>query len=783
MAGGLALIAFFGLTAIHVSAAILYKYSQSDGKYEYSPATTLVLAEVVKIFLSLFLHCTTIWEVDSRSNLFERLYHGFTFATRDAWRQMNARILGQLAALALSYTIYNQCQFLVFMWADAASVVLLRSSGSFVAALMAYFLLQRVIVRLQWLNIALQVFGLILVQYDACRAQTTLPLVLYVILFIHVSLSSFNSIWNEHLVKAKDAPSLNVQNAFLYMFGALFNFMAYLILPSTLYGADASAGSRGFFHGYTFITVLIVVLNSVIGLAITAVYKYADVIVKTFSLACATGTLFLVDYLLFGREIGFNVLAGILIVYGASYLYFCSTPKAAPTLPTPTTTPTMAKLKPKSLHPSGKSRPGSVEDNITGVMSRKSPIPSPSGSSSEIAEIIAHQTKPKRPFHCLLVPEFLINNAPPKSTMLAFFVLYLLLSFYVSTHTGALKPLRSKSPKTMTAPIAPSAATVVPGTKDTPTTVAPGAKLNATQSGPLAAVPIASEEFNTKDLAPNEVIRRPYDKTNRADNIAKYWKGLRKLRPQEGPVHLAVCFIEASSANALKGGLRWNVELSRWADASFDKFAVYTDPDLGKSPEAIEQLQADHKPGYYGGVLDPVAQIHVKTPATREKLAKVAGNDASKLAGFCTLEDFANRIAAASACLDLIDYHSQKEEVEYKYILITEPDVDWTKASLSGNLHTHDPNNLHFRTVPGTNDLFGDPTCLLSAPKNVRSFVKHASKLVDELLSLETTLEPNKPSLQEIVQTAAERSYLSISSVPYFPPRGYLHHCDRPTNI
>lgn len=780
MAGGLALVAFFGLTAIHVSAAILYKYSQSDGKYEYSPATTLVLAEVVKIFLSLTLHCMTIWEVDSRANVLMRLWTGFRRAAKDAWRQMNARILGQLAGLALSYTIYNQCQFLVFMWADAASVVLLRSSSSFVAALMAYFLLQRVIVRLQWLNIALQVFGLILVQYDACRAQTTLPPVLYIILFIHVSLSCFNSIWNEHLVKSKEAPSLNVQNAFLYMFGAFFNFLAYIILPSTLYGASATEGSRGFFHGYTFIVFLIVVLNSVIGLAITAVYKYADVIVKTFSLACATGTLFLVDYLLFGRQIGLNVLTGILIVYGASYLYFCSTPKSTPTLPTTTSPHVAAKLSrggSKQKFSSGNLRPGSSEDVSIGATSRKSPIPSPSGSATDIAEIAVQQQKQKRPLYCLFVPEFLIHNAPPKKTLFAFFVLYIVLSFYVSANTGALKPLKAKG--AVIAPIAPTTVAMAPTKPPVSAAV-----VNETHDGPdKIGEPLVVEAEVEVQLDPNVVIRRAYDKTNRADNIARYWKALRKLRPQEGRVQLAVCFIEASTHDTLKGALRWNVELTRWADSAFDKFVVFNDPELeGQVKEKDDDVTGPlYTTGYYGGVLDPVAQIHVKLPVVHPKLLNAVGDDAAKHAGFCSLQEFATRISAASSCLDLIEHHSEKEDVDYKYVLITEPNVDWSHAALSGNLNAHDPNNLHFRTVPGTNDLFGDPTCLLTSPKHARTFIGHANKLMDQLATGTAEVGPNKPPLQEIIQTAAERSFLSISSVPYFPPRSALHRCT-PTN-
>jgi drug/metabolite transporter (DMT)-like permease len=748
MAGAYALIAFFGLTAIHVSAAILYKYSQSGGKYEYSPATTLVLAEVFKIFLSLFLHCMSTWEVDSRLSLSSRLYSGVKYALKDAWRQVNVRILGQLASLALSYAVYNQCQFLVFMWADAASVILLRSSGSFVAAVMAYFLLQRVIVRLQWLNILLQVFGLILVQYDSCKAQTVLSPVLYFVLFLHVSLSSFNSIWNEHLVKSKDAPSLNVQNACLYFFGAIFNFGAYLLLPASLYGSTSL--STGFFHGYSVTTILIVALNSVIGLAITAVYKYADVIVKTFSLACATGTLFLFDFLFFGRPITLNVLLGIVVVYGASYLYFVSAPKSS--LPAPSTV--SASAAPSAT----------VAAAIPPARSRSSLL-------------------------CLLVPEFLVIKAPPKTTLVSFFVALLLIGSYVATHTSELKPMRIASKSE-----------------------------DSTNAGPIGLlVPFHFAKAGVYNAsAPEKVIWTPgievqprfLETNNNLDRLALMWRSQRAA-VQGSNYDLAVCFYGATSAS-VRTALRWNAELDVATFSSFDKFVMQSSSDVVG----------------YGAVFDPVAFINA--PYTPNMWL---GQVTAKLSQECSLDDWAHVAHSISVCAEMLEYHSQKHGITYRWAWITDPNVDWNDGAAPIDRSTAQPSLPDFKTMePPANAIFmrdhpilksttktndengfsssiPDPTSILGSYKNVIEFSRSLKLRTDVLAKANSPSSvntiPDSPSdshkhqeqqiqqqeqqqqrrqvqpidLSAVIKAVTESLYISISHPEFLPPGNASFSC------
>ena len=107
----------------------------------------------------------------------------------------------------------------------------------------------------------------------------------------------------------------------LYTAGASLNLVFHIII--SLLKSD----EPGIFTGYNNSGAIMVVLSNVfIGLAITAVYKYADAVVKCFATAVSTGILLYLSPILFGTELSFLVLPGTLIVFIATYLYMVSAP-------------------------------------------------------------------------------------------------------------------------------------------------------------------------------------------------------------------------------------------------------------------------------------------------------------------------------------------------------------------------------------------------------------------------------------------------------------------------
>ena len=176
-----------------------------------------------------------------------------------------------------------------------------------------------------------QICGLMVTQY---RPDTgaSYPLSTYTLLIFQTFLSASAGVYNQSLCKRGTA-SLHGDNQTLYASGAAINLVIHIIMKIL------KSDEPSFFSGYNSIGAIMVVLSNVfIGLAITAVYKYADAIIKCFATAVSTGILLYLSPLLFGAEMSFLVLPGTLVVFISTWLYM----EAAPPKPAPNSMPEQA---------------------------------------------------------------------------------------------------------------------------------------------------------------------------------------------------------------------------------------------------------------------------------------------------------------------------------------------------------------------------------------------------------------------------------------------------------
>jgi len=116
------------------------------------------------------------------------------------------------------------------------------------------------------------------------------------------------------IIKKRPSRNINVQNFWLYIFGMLFNLVAicvqdfdvvinksvlmissfHAIISVTVHDIELltihfkwTIWCRGFFHGYSFITILMILNHALSGIAVSMVMKYADNIVKVYSTSVA----------------------------------------------------------------------------------------------------------------------------------------------------------------------------------------------------------------------------------------------------------------------------------------------------------------------------------------------------------------------------------------------------------------------------------------------------------------------------------------------------------------
>lgn len=305
-------LACAGLVTISTLVGVLYKSSQSvGGGFRYSTTSAITIAEAVKLVLSVSFHI-----LESR-----RKDAGNSSALSSAWvaakKQLSLSAVLHIWLLSLLYAFNNQLSFFVYMMADPGTIFIFKSGSTLVVAIIQYFFVGKKFQAEQWRAMLLQACGMIVVQYDACKRSAIYRPLAYLCMVISTAVTAISSARNEYLVKNYSI-DLNVQNATLYAGGFLMNLLAFGCCPNP----NSSQAALGFFDGYDNPLALgVVFANALIGLAITAVYKYADAVTKCIAGDITAVLLCIVSTLFFGLQSSLTMWCGVFVVCFAVHIY------------------------------------------------------------------------------------------------------------------------------------------------------------------------------------------------------------------------------------------------------------------------------------------------------------------------------------------------------------------------------------------------------------------------------------------------------------------------------
>ena len=310
---GTKMLSFFTLVCIQTVAALMFKISQRNAHYNYAPSSAQTTAEVIKLAISSALLTRVVLhelraEVDLKSSescvmLAARVWSRF-------WRDLTPRLVIFLGSLAALYCFNNQLAFMVFRLADAASVSLVKSASTAVSTALLWLFLSRPATQPQLICIALQSLGLFVAQYDACKHSPVLPLRSYFLLLLSLFITSLSGVANEKLLKGENA-HMHVQNVCLYVFGIMLNLAIFLFTER-----------KPFFHGYSIAAWGVIACQALLGIAVTFVLKYADVVIRCLASSCAVSTLYAINVLFLGFEYNPVYIAGAATVFLSTYMYF-----------------------------------------------------------------------------------------------------------------------------------------------------------------------------------------------------------------------------------------------------------------------------------------------------------------------------------------------------------------------------------------------------------------------------------------------------------------------------
>lgn len=315
---GSKVVASISLSIAQIAVALLYKLAQTNGQYSFSTISVIIMAELIKFSFAFCLILFTTAGTETCNIFIVRndLHDKLLSIRSTVQQQLSIKFILHTFILALLYCTNNQIAFILFQRADVVSITLSKAFTSLLSAILLRTIFKRTVNSIQWCSIALQVMGLMIAQYDVCKSMPLLKIETYLIVFISCFITSVSSVWNENLVKNYSV-NIHIQNSLLYFFGFFFNVFIFVF-----FNEQISSSSRNLFEGYSMYTAAIIFCNSIMGLVITAVYKYADAIIKTFSIACATGILIFLNSRLFDVPTNLIQCLGVMVIFLSSYIYF-----------------------------------------------------------------------------------------------------------------------------------------------------------------------------------------------------------------------------------------------------------------------------------------------------------------------------------------------------------------------------------------------------------------------------------------------------------------------------
>ncbi|CAJ2502194.1 Uu.00g095880.m01.CDS01 [Anthostomella pinea] len=326
-------VAALALIAIQVGIGVLMKVAQNGGKYSFSGPGSIAISEFLKLAIALSLYSVQLRR-RRRSQLGSSAYVSVPSSDSvtsddDKSPEDERRFAGTLRSLAqeipfdarcgfwnlaLFYALINNTIFIAYEVADPGTISLVRSTVTGLTAALSVVCLKKKISEVQWLAVAFQLCGLAVTQYST-NSGAVYSLPVYALLFFQVVLSAASGIFNESLVKDK-AASLHAQNAVLYFAGFLVNLTIHF--ATRLFSPE----EPNLVTGYGDIrSILVIASNVLIGLAITAVYKYADVVIKCLATGITTALLVYFSSLLFGLPLTPVAIVGTIIIFLSSWTY------------------------------------------------------------------------------------------------------------------------------------------------------------------------------------------------------------------------------------------------------------------------------------------------------------------------------------------------------------------------------------------------------------------------------------------------------------------------------
>ena len=292
-------LALIALCAQNCALVLTMKYSRAVLHETYLSSAVVVCMEMTKLVI-----CTAVMMRDGHS------INDLAIVCRRSLPMVLPSVM---------YVGQNTLQLIAIKHIEASTFSILSQLKTISSAVCTVLMLKdRVISGRQWRALLLLVVGAVLVQLPSDQnahaasddANKSVMIGLSAIIG-NVTLSGIAGIYLEGQLKAVSLWERNLQ---LSLWGTLF------ALAGLMYDADIVA-TKGFFHGFTLVTLAVIALAAAGGLIVAAVVKYTNTIIKNFATSMGIVLTSIISLFLFDVKLGTLFWMGTTVVVISIFNY------------------------------------------------------------------------------------------------------------------------------------------------------------------------------------------------------------------------------------------------------------------------------------------------------------------------------------------------------------------------------------------------------------------------------------------------------------------------------
>ncbi|CAM9374789.1 unnamed protein product [Scytosiphon promiscuus] len=289
--------------------ALVMRYTRVSGKQAdmYIPTTAVVMAEILKVAVALAMQLKT-----------EQSVGGVIHSVLENTINQPGQYL-KMGVPALLYTLQNNLAYVATSHLDGPTYQIICQSKILITAILSVVILGKALTSRQWVSLTALTCGVGFVQMSGSEAAGKVNPNTFIGFASAVSLcicSGLAGVYFELMLKqGSSTASLWMRNI------QLGSFSLFLGVVMVLLKDGSEVASRGFFTGYSPMVWLCISLNSLGGLAVAMVVKYADNLVKCFATSISIVLSCILSIAFLGMTMSKGFAVGAMLVLLATYGY------------------------------------------------------------------------------------------------------------------------------------------------------------------------------------------------------------------------------------------------------------------------------------------------------------------------------------------------------------------------------------------------------------------------------------------------------------------------------